>query len=86
MIATVEVLELSCDSCQAKFEYYDEGATVLFDTVDSAEGAGEAYDWSTDGEGKHHCPDCPTLTLSEEAIAERARVAAAKDAEPLEGL
>ncbi|MCU1441098.1 MAG: hypothetical protein JWP85_2095 [Rhodoglobus sp.] len=69
---------VTCDSCKAEPEYYDDAARILFETAELAEAdvslhAEYADDWTTDGEGKHHCEKCPRLVVTAAGLAIRAR-------------
>jgi hypothetical protein len=88
MIREVAKFEIVCDSCKARLEFEEWGAVELFDTRRAAELfvtdhlAGE---WTADGEGKHHCPDCPPLEMTQAGADEIARRPSPNDV-PLAGL
>jgi hypothetical protein len=68
----VVMIQLFCDGCGTDFEYEEE--TGSFQSIDLADFyATQDSDWSTDGDGKHHCGYCPALELSEAGKAARAR-------------
>lgn len=76
------MLELICDGCGESYEADDQ--SILFDNDAEIVAALEYCGWSTDGEGKHHCWDCPVLELTEDAAADAARAPHPGDV-PLEG-
>lgn len=74
-----------CDGCGDLFDPHEEGVLYVnthAEALADVEGRiAEGYDddWTGDGEGKHHCPSCPPLKLTDEAIAQRARALTSSD-------
>lgn len=79
MIGERVILELICDSCLRQPYSDEEGETVTYDVRDRVRlqaldiGGYAVGDWTTDGEGKHHCGDCERLELTDEARADLLR-------------
>lgn len=82
---TVLLVKLLCDSCQRELESLDYEETLFFTDATSAEAQAAAQDWTTDGEGHHHCDDCEPLELTESAKAERARAIGPDDVPLFDG-
>ncbi|CAN5421041.1 hypothetical protein BH09ACT9_BH09ACT9_00250 [soil metagenome] len=78
---------ISCDSCQAEYEWEEDGwgASLYADAVDAEREDVTQNGWTTNGEGIRHCENCPPLELTEAAIAARARALTPNDI-PLEGI
>lgn len=80
MIATESRISIRCDSCSTPVLDSEGGDTLLLG-IDASDLAIEhirrssaALDgWSENGEGLIHCPDCPPLELTQDAIDERRR-------------
>jgi hypothetical protein len=81
----VDMYHLICDGCGDDFDP-DDGGTV-FESVELAEECAlpPHSDWTTNGEGKHHCGTCAPLKLTEQAEAELARKLTPNDV-PLLGM
>ncbi len=52
-------LLLFCDHCRAPLG--DGGVDMHFQAVSGMETAARDLDWTTDGAGRWHCPECPEL-------------------------
>lgn len=82
MITIESFITIRCDSCNTPIlnSFDDDGDMLLLDIETSDKALAHqrrctvAFDgWSEDGEGKIHCPSCPTLELTQEAKEERRR-------------
>lgn len=72
----VDMVKAVCNKCGRVYEIDDE--PQVFDNENQAQVYVENYpgDWTTDGEGGHHCDSCSLiapLELTADVLAERAR-------------
>jgi hypothetical protein len=61
----IVMVGVNCDGCGTEFVFDDEFA--LFGTGDEALACALDTGWTTDGQGKHHCTDCPDIGTTDEA-------------------
>lgn len=79
MIQPITMLQLKCDECGYSADDEEYGGSIQWEEskrlrLGFLQAPGVPHGWTTDGEGKHHCDECPSLELTDDAKAELARL------------